>query len=139
MSADVELHEAVLSGSASLNASGYDPRRFLETVADVGAVEATRRLVRTSSPSDGVATLREMRKLDMSLQAMALLPWYTCLFTDAEQQNARQRLAAHGCPVDQQLMRAAQVPRPCAGTQAPARPSPPAASSVEETPPRENP
>ena len=112
--AEVEFHKAVMQGSASLKADGYNPSRFLEMVADLGAPQAARQLLQTSNPSDGFTTLWEMHRLDMSVEAMALLPWYEALFTVAERENARRRLEGHGFDVDAFLRSAAASPPPWA-------------------------
>lgn len=94
--AEGAFHRAVLSGIEVLRSSGYSPTRFEQMVGVDGARDAARSLLRGRDASDGFTTLWEMGRLDMSIEAMVLLPWYESLFTDDERATARRRLDAHG-------------------------------------------
>jgi hypothetical protein len=72
-------------------------------VADYGAVEACRRLIEASHASDGFTTLWEHHRLEMSVEALSLLPWYRELFDDDVRDKARRKLSDHGFDVDQFL------------------------------------
>ena len=73
----------------------YNPTRFNQMVAEHGGVEAVRQLLRGRDASDGFTTLWEARRLEMSVEAAALLPWYRALFTDEERAVAHRRLVDH--------------------------------------------
>lgn len=74
----------------------YVATRFIQMVTEVGGVEAARRLLHTNEPSDGLTTLWEHGKLDLSVEAQVLRPEFTDLFTEEERAIARQRLCEYG-------------------------------------------
>lgn len=63
-------------------------------VHSCGGVEAARRLLKSSNYQAGLITLWEKRLLRMSVEAAALRPYWSSLFTDAEKAEARKRLKA---------------------------------------------
>ncbi len=74
---------------------GYRPTRFLQLLEEIGGVAAAKRLL--SKPSyEGLATLWEKGRLDLSMEFLVLLPRYEGLFTEEERRVARQRLFEHG-------------------------------------------
>jgi hypothetical protein len=79
---------------------GYNPTYFNRMVSDHGPVEVCRRLIQSDGVSDGFAKLWEHQKLDMTVEAISLLPWYQELFDDGVRQDARRKLSAHGFDVD---------------------------------------
>ena len=75
---------------------GYRATRFWGMVIDHGALEAAKRLLREPEEQSGLTRLWELRRLDLSVEALVLQePWDT-LFSDEERQKARDRLDAHG-------------------------------------------
>ena len=78
--------------------TGYWEQRFLQSVRRNGGVEAARRLNKPQ-PSEGLETLRKIRRLDISVEAYVLRPEYAALFTENEREVARQRLRTFGYPV----------------------------------------
>jgi hypothetical protein len=78
----------------------YNPQRFRQMIAEHGAVQAVRRLLQGSNASDGFTTLWEHQHLDLSCEAIALLPWYANMFSAEELQTARYRLIEHKFDVD---------------------------------------
>lgn len=105
---DVEFTRRMLAGLDRLNREiGYRPTRFRLMVAEHGGVEAVRRLLAASGTSEGFATLWAAQRLDLSVEAHALLPEFEQLFTDRERQEAKRRLLAHGFDVDAWLARLA--------------------------------
>ena len=78
----------------------YRPVRFLQMVTERGGVEAARELLRSAQPAEGLTTLWEHRRLDLSMEAhVCAHPWRS-LFTSDEVEIARKRLAALGYTVD---------------------------------------
>jgi hypothetical protein len=78
---------------------GYNATRFLQMVSDEGGVAAARKLLAADRPSDGFTTLWEASRLDLSVEAHVLRPEFAVLFTDAERETARRRLAEYGFSV----------------------------------------
>jgi len=88
----------------------YNPQRFRQMIAEHGAVGAVRRLLQGSNASDGFTTLWEHRRLEMSCEAIALLPWYASSFSAEELETARYRLTQHEFDVDAFLYRMSASP-----------------------------
>jgi len=110
--AERELHKEMVEGADRLKREiGYNPTRFNQMVAEHGGPEAARQLLSGRDASDGFTTLWEARRLEMSVEAVALLPWYEPLFTDEHREIARRRLIKHRFDVDEFLVtRSAQPP-----------------------------
>jgi hypothetical protein len=88
----------------------YNPTYFNQMVADLGPVEATRRLVMATTVSDGFTKLWEHGRLAMSVEALVILPWYSPLFDPAVPAGARQRLADYGFDVEAYLATRTSTP-----------------------------
>jgi len=103
----------MINGSDRLQREiSYNPQRFRQMLAEHGGVGAVRVLLRGRDASDGFTTLWEHGRLDMSCEAIALLPWYRDLFSSAELQTAQYRLTQHGFDVDDFLARNSASPPP---------------------------
>jgi hypothetical protein len=89
---------------------GYNPTYFIGMVAEHGPADASRRLIRSKDASDGFTRLWEAGRLDMTVEAIALLPWYAELFDEHDTVLARRRLDAYGFDVDDFLIRRTQSP-----------------------------
>lgn len=89
---------------------GYNPTYFMGMVGELGPANACRRLIRSSQPSDGFTTLWEANRLDMTVEALSLLPWYADLFEVEDAVSARRRLEAHRFDVDAFLDRRTASP-----------------------------
>lgn len=101
----------MVNGAAILKKQiNYNPKRFNQMVAEHGGVEAAKRLLNGSpfETSDGFTTLYEAKRLEMSAEAHALLPWYEHLFTQSELENARYRLTEHRFDIDKYLREASE-------------------------------
>lgn len=106
-----EFHRAMVLGAKRLKKEiGYNPTRFLEMVGELGGAEAARRLMRGRDASDGFTTLWERGRLEMSVEAFVLLPWYRGLFTDEQLATADRRLREHRFDVDRFLRTSGQSP-----------------------------
>ncbi len=78
----------------------YNAARFNQMLADVGGVETARRLIEMRGASDGYRFLWEVQRLDLSAEALALLPEYRSLFKEHELRSAQQTLEASPFPVE---------------------------------------
>ncbi|MDQ1308038.1 MAG: hypothetical protein QG671_3872 [Actinomycetota bacterium] len=79
---------------------GYNATRFLRMVGEYGGAGAARHLLTGRDASDGFTTLWEHRRLEMSVEAHVLLPWYRELFSEAQLGTAERRLREHCFDVD---------------------------------------
>ncbi|MCC7078892.1 MAG: hypothetical protein IT198_17385 [Acidimicrobiia bacterium] len=110
--AEREFHADMVNGADRLKREiGYNPTRFNQMVGELGGPEAARRLLTGRDTSDGFTTLWENHRLDMTVEAFALLPWYAELFTDEQRGTARRRLTEHGFDVDS-FLRSRSVTHP---------------------------
>lgn len=75
---------------------GYNATYFLRMLSDIGPIETARRLVLSTSPSEGFATLYEHKRLDLTVEALVTRTEYAELFDPELVQAAEERLAAHG-------------------------------------------
>lgn len=80
--------------------TGYIATRFIQMVSEHGGLETARKLLETNDPSDGFSTLWEKGRLDLSVEAHVIDPRFADLFTAAERQTARNRLAQYGYSPD---------------------------------------
>jgi hypothetical protein len=78
--------------------TGYQPSHFLRMVSEVGGLAAARQLIRADNPSSGFTTLWEKKRLDLTVEALALQEQYRRLFDDEELEMAERRLAEFGRP-----------------------------------------
>jgi hypothetical protein len=74
----------------------YRPSAFRSMVADVGGVEAARRLVMSPHPSDGFTTLWEKGRLDLTAEALVVDERFAGLFPEEVVEQARARLVDYG-------------------------------------------
>lgn len=99
--AEQEFHREIVQGADRLKREiGYNPARFNQMVGERGGPETARQLLSGRDASDGFTTLWEANRLEMSVEAVALLPWYETLFTDEQRAVARRRLMEHRFDVD---------------------------------------
>jgi len=77
----------------------YHPTVFIRMLSDYGAVGAAKRLLATPRYQYGFEKLFEHNRLDYSVEAFVVLPWYQALFTPSEVQTAEDRLALMGFDV----------------------------------------
>ncbi len=76
--------------------TGYNATYFLQMVQDQGGLQAARNLLSKPEPSEGLFSLWELKRLDLSLEAFVLTEKYSPLFTKQELIIAHQRLADLG-------------------------------------------
>lgn len=105
------FHADMVAGAARLKREiGYNPSRFMQMVGNIGGVEAARQLLAGPIASDGFTTLWEHQRLDVSVEAFALLPWYRELFTDDQLASASRRLSEYGYDIDRHVRAATDSP-----------------------------
>lgn len=75
---------------------GYNPIRFLQMVFEYRALESAHRLIGKPSASEGLVTLWELKRLDLSLEYLVLNHCYQELFSKDELSICKERLKAYG-------------------------------------------
>ena len=76
---------------------GYTPNTFLRMLSDKGPLETARQLINTSKSSYGYTRLWELRRLDLSVEAVIHdNEKWPGLFTQDELHRCKRRLADYG-------------------------------------------
>jgi hypothetical protein len=92
-----EFHQACLEGyEEGKRELGYNATYFLRMVYEHGGVQAAKLLLNSQSVPEGLMTLWEHGRLDMSLENSVLHPKWHSLFTEDERKIARKRLEQLG-------------------------------------------
>jgi hypothetical protein len=95
--AELRFQKWLLDGLPELKRLGYNPTYFLRMVGEHGAAEAVRMLVNSENEAEGFTRLWEMKRLDLSAEAIvAFNDDWADLFTDEDKKKARERLARYG-------------------------------------------
>ncbi len=76
--------------------ANYNATYFLHMLAEHGALDTARRLITSTTPSQGFTTLWERHRLDLTVEAHVLQSRFSDLFTVDELEAAASRLAAYG-------------------------------------------
>jgi hypothetical protein len=108
--AEREFQRDMLVGAERLRRElSYNPQRFNQMIGNYGGVGAVKRLLQGNDVSDGFTTLWAAARLELSVEAFVLLPWYQYLFTEEERTIARRRLEQVEFDVDGYLVSADQT------------------------------
>lgn len=75
---------------------GYTPSRFMEMLANEGGLKVAKNLINSQQPSDGFNKLWELKRLDLTVEALILKSEYRKLFTDDELNIVKNRLIKYG-------------------------------------------
>lgn len=77
--------------------AGYTATIFLGMISDRGGLPTAKTLINSPRPSDGYTALYELKRLDLTVEAMVLeTPEWHDLFTEDELRRARRRLVQYG-------------------------------------------
>jgi hypothetical protein len=108
--AERRFHADMVAGAERLQKEiGYNATRFMQMVGNLGGVKAARQLLRGQDASDGFTTLWEHQRLELSVEAFALLPWYRGLFSKDQLETAERRLREHRFDVGRFMQRAEET------------------------------
>lgn len=75
---------------------GYNPARFLQTVAKFGGVKTAKEIMRKGKVSDGFDKLQEAGRIELTMEAVVVDSRYGELFTDDEVNSCYALLCEHG-------------------------------------------
>lgn len=78
---------------------GYYPNDFRSMVERLGGVAAAKQLINKTRVSQGFIRLWEEKRLDLSVEALAVSPKWRALFSTEEVKRSRQRLQDVGYPL----------------------------------------
>lgn len=93
----------LLRGVRQLTRLGYPATIFARMLAEHEPDEVARRLVLDRVPSYGLWRLKELGRLDMSVEMWVLLPWYEPLFDQEIREKATSKLDLLGVDVPAEL------------------------------------
>jgi len=74
----------------------YNASYFWQMVCEKGGYQTAKQLIHTNTPSEGLHTLWELGRLDLSVEAHVLHPEYSSIFTSEEKQICGERLKDYG-------------------------------------------
>jgi len=87
--------------SKALKECGYKASYYRRMLTDYGALGTAQMLIGASQPSDGFTALWELKRLDLTVEFVALNARWSALFTESELATSRQRLLDYGMPTSQ--------------------------------------
>ena len=90
------FHEAMIGIYHAAATLGYRAPYFLRMVQERGGLGAAKHLLSGPDPQSGFTRLWELRRLDLSMEALVLEERWSGLFTEDECRTARARLEAYG-------------------------------------------
>lgn len=76
--------------------AGYDAKLYLRMLSEQGGLGTAKRLLATSSVSEGFVALWDRNRIDLAVENVVLRDEFETLFTDDEREVARRRLAEYG-------------------------------------------
>lgn len=84
------------------NEAGYNAARFLQMLHENRGLATARILLMSDKPSDGYRALWELKRLDLTVEALVVRPkWYALFAQEPELlQRAKQRLASYRTGTD---------------------------------------
>lgn len=74
----------------------YNATRFLQMVASQEGLTVAKSFIQKNQPTEGFATLWELGRLDLTVEALLLEPKYRELFIEQEREIVRERLTEYG-------------------------------------------
>jgi hypothetical protein len=93
---EIAFHEEIASATEQVRRLGVYPARNYQMLGEPGGgPEMARRLLSGPNASDGFTFLYNKGRLDLSVEAAVLLPWYEPLFTAEQRAVAQRRLLDH--------------------------------------------
>lgn len=78
------------------NECGYIATRFIQMVADKGGLATAKELILKDDDTYGFERLYELKRLDLSVEAVVLDDKYSTLFTLNEKKVCKDRLKKYG-------------------------------------------
>lgn len=92
-----QFHRAMIGNyERVIRETPYRPNFFIQIVEDQGGYEAARFLIDRREPSEGFFRLRELGRLDLSAEALILMPEWAQLFDGELRLVAYNRLREFG-------------------------------------------
>lgn len=90
---EAEFSERLRDAIRQSHDLGYHPTRFEKMLNEQGALGLARKLVKSGELQDGLKDLAKLGRKDLSMESIMLEPQFKPLFSIAELQAAKWRLA----------------------------------------------
>lgn len=71
---------------------GYNPKIFIRMMHEHGAISTAKRLLASEKIQDGFYDLVTNNCIELAMESIILEPEFSCLFTEAEVNEAKRRL-----------------------------------------------
>ena len=78
----------------------YTATRFLQMLGEKGGLQTAKSLILKDGGTEGFTKLWELRRLDLSVEALVLKEEYKELFSEYERSTCRDRLIKYGYKTD---------------------------------------
>jgi hypothetical protein len=88
---DLENEMMALYKTAKTNCN-YNATRFFQMFCELGALQTAKRLINSSTPTNGFTAMWECGCLDLTIENLVLNQKYKELFTEEELAKAKKRL-----------------------------------------------
>ncbi|MET3196932.1 HNH endonuclease [Gottfriedia sp. OAE603] len=98
MSKELEIlfHKDMLNIYTNAKNIGYNASRFKQMVANEGGLTVARKFITNNTPSEGFTSLWELKRLDLTVEALILKEKYQYLFSEYERKKVFERLLEYG-------------------------------------------
>ncbi len=91
---EAKFLQEMIDGYRLAAKKGYTATYYMQMLSELGAIPAAKKLVAEPEISSGLQQLCLMGLLETSVEVIILKSEYAELFTEAERQSAREKLAA---------------------------------------------
>lgn len=95
-STEEQFTSEMMRGIEEAKSLGYNATFFIRMVREFGALETAHKLLKSANAQEGLTSLWELGRLDLSLENQVLKPQYRLLFSRDELAEARKRLRSLG-------------------------------------------
>ncbi|WP_235851995.1 HNH endonuclease [Niallia nealsonii] len=95
-----ELHNDMFNIYNKAKSIGYNATKFRQMLAGKEGYLVAKSFIYSKSPTDGFTSLWELKRLDLTVEALVLNPKYVSLFTEEERCIVRDRLAEYGYQIE---------------------------------------
>jgi len=90
------LYDALIAATKECKRLRYNPTLMVQMINDSGPLGACQRLLAATNISDGFTRLWELKRLDLTVENIALQARFSELFIEEERVIARRRLEEYG-------------------------------------------
>ncbi len=82
--------------NAAKRECGYNATRFIQMISEIGGLKTAKQLITKENETYGFERLWELKRLDLSVEALVLKKEFIELFSLSEREICKQRLHKYG-------------------------------------------